>query len=276
MLQDIPRKFHRKKVRMILQKMQVQLQNGVAHYSLRGDNQLIDMNNCIGKTIHIHYQGIISCLHCGTHTKKSFGQGYCYPCFLKIPETEECVLHPEKCRAHIGIARDMVYAESHCLIPQYVYLAETSDVKIGVTRSTQIPTRWIDQGALQACIIAKTPNRYTAGCIEVALKQYIGDKTNWQKMLTKQHCECNISEFRSKILTYLPREYQEYIIDSPIEHITYPGITPTDKIKSLKLDTAFEITKQLQGIKGQYLLFSDNSVMNIRSHAGYMVEIDVK
>ena len=137
-----------------------------------------------GQEISMQYKGRINCLKCGRETKKSFAQGYCYPCFTTAPETEECVLRPELCRAHEGIARDMDYAKKHCLIEHVVYLSLTSGLKVGVTRNTQVPTRWIDQGAVKALELARTPNRYTAGLIEVALKSHIADKTNWRKMLS--------------------------------------------------------------------------------------------
>lgn len=255
-----------------IRKMNTHLIQGVAHYSLPIGDIQIDMNACIGKEIELNFSGKIYCIHCGTKTNKSFGQGYCYTCFTHAPETEECVLRPELCKAHLGIARDMNFAQNHCLIPHYVYLAETSDIKVGVTRNTQIPTRWIDQGALQAVIIAETPNRYTAGLIEVALKQYIADKTNWRKMLTKHTNEYNLFDERNKICTLIHGKLQKYIqYNQPILSIEYPGMLPNEKINSISLDKQTLIHKKLCAIKGQYLIFSDNSVINLRSHTGYEI-----
>ena len=156
----------------------------IVQYRLPLGNHKINMNELIGQNIQLEFRGQIHCIKCGRETRKSFAQGYCYPCFTTAPETEECVLRPELCRAQEGEARDMEYAEKHCLTDQVVYLSITSGLKVGVTRSTQVPTRWIDQGALRAIEFARTPNRYTAGLMEVAMKNHIADKTNWRKMLS--------------------------------------------------------------------------------------------
>jgi len=256
----------------ILHKMHTQLGDTCVQYSLNFVDNNINLNSLINKQITIAYTGNIYCIECGCKTNKSFAQGYCYRCFTTSPHTEECVLRPELCQAHIGIARDMEYAQNHCLIPHYVYAAETSDIKIGVTRNTQIPTRWIDQGAIQACIIAQTPNRYTAGVIEVALKQYVADKTNWRKMLVKTKPEYDLRHEISIIQKYL-HDYSEFLIDSTIQTIVYPGNLNAAKIQSVKLDTKPTISGILQAIKGQYLLFDSGEVMNIRSHGGYEVAI---
>ena len=255
-----------------LHKMKTQLIDGKAFYTLNLGESTIDMNCYISKEIQIEWTGNIHCIHCGKKTYKSFGQGYCYPCFTTAPETEECVFRPELCKAHLGIARDINFAQNHCLIPHYVYLAESSDIKVGVTRSTQIPTRWIDQGAIQAVIIAETPNRYTAGVIEVALKQYIADKTNWRKMLTKSNIEYNLDIEKIKAYTLLENQFQDFFQSkNSILTIEYPGIVPNEKITSISLDKQAHIYKKLQAIKGQYLIFDDNSVINLRSHTGYEV-----
>ena len=147
-----------------------------------GENK-VPLNNFIGKTLTFKFDGEIRCVECDAKIKKTFMQGYCYPCFISSPYTSECILKPELCRAHEGQARNMKWAEEHCLQDQYIYLALTSHLKVGVTRHTQIPTRWIDQGAIKALKLAKTPNRYLAGVIEVELKKFVSDRTSWQKML---------------------------------------------------------------------------------------------
>lgn len=256
----------------IIQKMNATIEQGIVRYSLQLGDDLIDMNSLIGKEITLNFTGEIYCIKCGRKTNKSFSQGYCYPCFTTAPETEECVLRPELCRAHEGIARDMEFAKNHCLIPHYVYLAETSDLKVGITRNTQIPTRWIDQGAIQATIIAETPNRYTAGAIEVALKQFVADKTNWRKMLTKKSAELDLVEEKRRILEFLTKIFEQYIkIETSIQNIEYPGILPSSSINSIKFDTNLQITNILQSIKGQYLIFQNNTVINLRSHSGYKI-----
>ncbi len=163
-------------------KMQTVLNDPVSYYLPIGGNELY-MNEMIGNNILLEYLGEIHCIRCGRKTSRSFFQGYCYPCYTSAPETEVCVLNPELCRAHLGEARDMEYAKGHCLIEHVVYLSITSGIKVGVTRNTQVPHRWIDQGAVMAIEMARTPNRYLAGLAEVSLKVYVGDKTNWRGML---------------------------------------------------------------------------------------------
>ena len=252
--------------------MNATIEQGIVKYSLQLGDDCIDMNSLIGKEITLNFTGEIYCIKCGRKTNKSFSQGYCYPCFTTAPETEECVLRPELCRAHEGIARDMEFAKNHCLIPHYVYLAETSDLKVGITRNTQIPTRWIDQGAIQATIIAETPNRFTAGAIEVALKQFVADKTNWRKMLTKKSSELDLQEEKRRILEFLPEKFEQYIkINTTTQNLNYPGILPSSSINSIKFDTNPQITNILESIKGQYLIFQNNTVINLRSHSGYKI-----
>lgn len=67
---------------------------------------------------------------------KSFAQGYCFPCFQRTPETEECVLRPELCKANEGVARDIDFAKEHCLIDHFVFLSYTINIKVRVTLNT--------------------------------------------------------------------------------------------------------------------------------------------
>lgn len=248
------------------------------HYSLEFHDIAIDMNELINKEITFRYADQINCMKCGTVTKKSYGQGYCYPCFISIPETEECVMRPELCRAHEGIARDIDFATNHCLIEHVVYLANSSGLKVGVTRYTQIPTRWLDQGATQAIKVATTPNRYTAGLIEVALKNVFADKTNWRKMLTNDLGETiDLLEQKGMAEEVLPFDLRQYISDDDTLYtFDYPVVEYPEKVKSMTFDKMPEITGILKGIKGQYLIFDDNRVINIRKHNGYKVEINIE
>ena len=115
--------------------------NNPVQYSMNTGSEEINMNLLLGKKLSIHYLHKINCIKCGRLTKTSFAQGYCYPCFISAPETEDCVLRPELCKAHEGLARDMDYAAGHCLIDHFVYLAISGGLKVGVTRNTQIPVR---------------------------------------------------------------------------------------------------------------------------------------
>ncbi len=255
-----------------LLKMITQLGEPV-QYSLPIGDTILPMNELIGKTLSFEYEGKINCVSCGKQTPKSFAQGYCYPCFITSPETSECVLRPELCEAHLGISRDMKWSETVCLLPHYVYLAISSGLKVGVTRATQVPTRWIDQGAWKAIKLAMTPNRYTAGIIEVELKNYFNDKTNWQKMLKNDiDTTINLEEAKQQAWEYLDEELQAYVIDDDeITEIHYPVEVYPTKVKSINFDKLPQFEKVLTGIKGQYLIFDNTFVLNIRKHSGYEI-----
>ena len=219
--------------------------------------------------------GKIHCIKCGRQTGKSFAQGFCYPCFTTAPETEECVLRPELCSAQEGVARDMEYAEKHCLIEHVVYLSLTSGLKVGVTRHTQVPTRWIDQGAIMAIEFARTPNRYTAGLLEVAMKKHIADKTNWRKMLSSSDPEeANLSTEKKRLTHLVPDDLAPYVTDNEKElKLVYPVEEYPQKIRSLNFDKDPGFTGVLKGIKGQYLLLSESRVINMRKFGGYLVRM---
>jgi hypothetical protein len=249
---------------------------GEVHYSLRLGNELLVLNNFIGKEIAITNLHKINCIKCGKSTKTSFAQGFCYPCFISAPEAEDCVLRPELCKAHEGIARDMNFAYGHCLIDHFVYLALSGGLKVGVTRHTQIPTRWIDQGAGSAIIVARTPNRHLAGTIEVALKNHLNDKTNWRIMLTREnHSDINLIDEKNKVISLLHSDFKKYTLpeENTITEIHYPVLHYPIKVKSINLDNTENFRDILIGIKGQYLVFRNGSVINIRKYAGYLVEL---
>ncbi len=246
-------------------------------YYLTFDNKTVLVNNWIEKTLQFHFTGQINCIHCGRITSKSFSQGYCYPCFTSLPQTDEGVLRPELNRAHEGISRDMEWSKKNDLIDHYVYLSFTSDLKVGVTRHTQIPTRWIDQGAEYAIKFAKTPYRQLAGLIEVAMKKYLNDKTNWRKMLsgTTQNVPDLISQKRH-FSNLIPSELRPYLAtDHEMTQVIYPVSKYPTKINSVNLDKHADFRGLLKGIKGQYLIFDDGSVFNVRKYNGYYVNISV-
>ena len=260
----------------ILLKMLSELGDEVTYYLPLGTD-IIQMNELLDHSITFEYQGVIHCIKCGRVTRKSFAQGFCYPCFTTAPETSECILRPELCRAHEGESRDMKWSEDHCLQDHFVYLALSSGLKVGVTRSSQVPTRWIDQGAWKAIRLAKTPNRFLAGQIEVALKAAMNDKTNWRHMLTNQiESGINLLEEKSRASQILPEELSEYLSpNDEILEIRYPVREYPAKVKSLGFDKMEVISGKLSGIKGQYLIFSDGSVLNIRKHNGYLVNMEI-
>ncbi|MCB0401962.1 MAG: DUF2797 domain-containing protein [Flavobacteriales bacterium] len=258
-----------------IKKMHTQLGNEV-QYELPIGEELVNMNQFIGKEINLRYQNQILCIKCGRETVKSFNQGFCYPCFKNAPEAADWFIHPEKSKAHLGIEeRDLAYEESVQLQPHVVYLSLTSDIKVGVTRATQIPTRWIDQGATQAIRLAQTPNRYLAGMIEVSLKDHMADKTNWRNMLMNIHPNVDLIERKAFTKTLVPEEYHQYIdkVDEVID-IHYPVTTYPVKVTTIGFDKVPEYTGVLKGIKGQYLLFANGIVLNIRKHGGYVVSLE--
>ncbi len=259
----------------ILLKMPAKLGEEVSYFLSLGTDD-IAMNDLLGMRVAFEFLDTIYCVKCGKVTRKSFAQGFCYPCFTTAPETSECVLRPELCQAHEGISRDMKWSEQHCLQDHIVYLALSSGLKVGITRATQIPTRWIDQGAWKAIPLAKTPNRHMAGRIEVALKEHMSDKTNWRNMLTnKVDRNKDLVEEKEKASELLGNQFSEYIIpESQVTEIRYPVREYPEKVKSVGFDKNRHIEGELMGIKGQYLIFKDGFVLNIRKHGGYLVAMD--
>lgn len=242
---------------------------------VKGD--LIPMNELVGKKIVIEYQHQINCVVTGEKIKKAYGEGMSYDAYMNSPMAVESILRPELSQIHEGIAlRDEEWEIEHHLKPHYVYLSKTAGIKVGVTRNTQVPTRWIDQGAVEALIIAETPYRQAAGLIEVALKDFISDKTNWRKMLTNEIAPGELEDAREYLLENVPSELQSFLkFSENVQYLNYPVMNYPKKVNSLKLDSTPIIDKKLIGIKGQYLIFEDGSVMNIRSHSGYLVNLHV-
>ena len=263
------------KIEGSLLKMNSEFNNPVDYFLELGSVK-IHMNTLIGKKIKLQYLGEINCIRCGRKTSKSFHQGYCYPCFMTAPETDDCILKPDMCRAHEGISRDMEWSRNNCLQDHYVYLANSSGLKVGVTRMSQVPTRWIDQGARSAIKIAQTPNRYLAGLIEVDLKKYFDDKTNWRNMLTnKIDKSIDLALEKDKAKQLVKKEFVKYFIDNnEILEIKYPVINYPEKVNSFTFDKDTQIESMLKGIKGQYLIFDEGKVFNIRKHNGYKLKFE--
>lgn len=257
-------------------KMRSEFADPVQYFLSLGETEL-PMNELIGRSVSLKFTGQINCISCGKRTKTSFGQGFCYNCLQTAPEASETVMRPELSKAHLGIARDMDWARENDLIDHYVYLAVSGELKVGVTRHHQVPTRWIDQGASEAIILARAPNRHISGVIEVYLKNFFSDKTNWRSMLqNKTVQEYNLQEEKVNAYQLLPAELQQYLhTDNQIWKINYPCSDFPAKNTSVTFDKDPEISGFLNGIKGQYLIFSDGRVLNIRKHNGYFLEISV-
>jgi len=262
-------------MKSILQKMVSKLEPTI-QYSLRTSELPIVMNDLIGKEISLSWNGVIICCKCSKQTKKSFGEGFCFTCFSSAAEASPCILHPELCEAHLGKGRDLEFEQSNHNQPHFVYLAATDKVKVGVTRATQIPTRWIDQGANSTILVAETPNRYLAGCIEVAMKEFFTDKTNWQNMLRNfQDESIDLEEEKWRIQEELPSDLTQYWIENDeITTLNYPVLNYPEKVSSMNFDKMPFIRGKLIGIRGQYLMFDNENVINIRRHTGYEIEIN--
>ena len=259
----------------VLHKMQTQLLDPVQYY-LVFQQTFIHMNQLINKEIEIQHTGY-QCLNCGK-AKKIFRQGFCYDCFISSPAVGDWIMRPELSTAHLDIEdRDLVYEKKVQLQPHVVYLAVASDVKIGVTRKTQVPTRWIDQGASFAVPVVEVPNRYLAGITEVALKNYYTDKTNWRKMLQNDVLSIDLNQAVVNASTLLPTELMGYYEQTThgIIQLNYPVEKFPTKINSLNLDKTPNYKGRLVGIKGQYLIFDDGTVFNIRTYEGYKVNLSI-
>lgn len=257
-----------------LTKMRTQFGSPI-QYSLQLQQEIIAMNDLIGKPISIAFNGRINCVSCGKITKKSFGQGFCYNCFMSAPDNSPCIIRPELCEAHLGKGRDIQWELDHHMQPHTVYLALSSGIKVGVTRNTQVPTRWIDQGAWQAIKLAEVPYRQLAGEIEVLLKENYSDKTNWQQMLKNIRAEdIDLMDAKHEASLLLPDEFQDFIADDDtIFEMEYPVMRYPEKVKSINLDKTPAYEGNLAGIKAQYLLFEDGSVINVRNYSGYWVQL---
>ncbi len=267
-----------------LLKLKSQLTSPIS-YQLPIGEQLVDANGLIGKTINFHYHGEINCIACGRKTKKSFQQGYCYPCFQSLAECDSCLIKPELCHYHLGTCREPSWGEEHCFQTHYVYLSNTSGLKVGITRQTNVPYRWIDQGATQALPIYKVKNRLISGLIEVILKEHVADKTAWQRMLKgsadpidmvaeREHLHQKCGKALQTIYELHGDDAVTFLGDEASIDIEYPVETYPSKVKSLNFDKTPDISGLCHGIKGQYLIL-DTGVLNIRKFSGYKVTLEV-
>ena len=263
------------KFKGVLKKMITEIGSPVQYYLDMGEDFLI-MNQLLDKKMSIRFENY-QCLNCG-EDKKIFRQGFCYDCFFKMPQAGDWVMKPELSKAHLDIEdRDLEFEKELQLQPHVVYLANSSDVKVGVTRKTQIPTRWIDQGAHEAIEIVEVPNRYLAGIAEVALKDHVSDKTNWRKMLTNDVVDLDLNTEKERLSKFLPDEIKPYYseFNSKEMEIEFPVLKYPAKINSLNLEKTQNFEGTLKGIKGQYLLFEDGTVFNVRNYEGFVVEVEV-
>lgn len=259
----------------VLTKMQTENGSPIQYY-LVFENDFLNVNQLLGKTITINFVGY-QCLNCRL-SKKIYRQGFCRECFFEIPQAADWIIRPELSKAHLGQEdRDLAYEQKVQLQPHIVYLANSSNVKVGVTRKAQVPTRWIDQGAHEAIEIVEVPNRYLAGVTEIALKDHVSDKTNWRSMLKNDVKDESLTHWRDKLRPFIPEEAIPYYLENNTEtHLEFPVLQYPEKPKSLNLEKTPNFEGKLTGIKGQYFIFEDNTVFNIRGNEGYVVRIEVK
>lgn len=249
-------------------------------YELVLNQQRILLNDFIGQTLTLQHTGNIYCLHCNMPTNKSFNQGYCYSCFSRLAQCDMCMMKPETCHHAYGSCRDYHFAESFCFQPHIVYLSNTSGLKVGITRQTQMPTRWIDQGAMQALPIFKVASRHLSGLVETLLAKHVADKTQWQQMLKHQIEPLDLLAERDRLFEICAKELNtlanfyengiEVLNSAQVMELNYPIQTAPLKVSALNFDKTPHISGVLHGIKGQYLIF-EKGVLNVRKFGGYEV-----
>ena len=257
----------------VLKKMRTEYLDEI-QYFLDMQSDFLHVNQLLNITISISFIKY-QCLQCELE-KPIYRQGFCKSCFFETPNAGDWIMKPELSKAHLGIEdRDLAYEKSVQLQPHIVYLANSSNVKVGVTRKQQVPTRWIDQGAHEAIEIVEVPNRYLAGITEVALKAHVADKTNWRKMLQNDCKDEDLVVWRDQLKKHIPAEVMPYFIENNQEtQIHFPVLQYPEKPKSLALEKEKKFSGKLVGIKGQYLIFEDETVFNIRGNEGLVVAIE--
>ena len=266
-----------------LRKMRGTLEGDAVSYGLPLNDDVVPLNDLIGHSLTLSYLGEINCINCGRKTKKSFNQGYCYPCFQKLAQCDSCIVSPQKCHYHEGTCREPEWGDANCMIDHFVYLANTSGLKVGITRGTQIPTRWIDQGAVQALPIFRVASRLDSGLVEALFKDHVADKTAWQTILKGVAVELDLTQERDRLADLVSDEIKALqdtrgltaitpINEFDVQAINYPVLEYPTKVKSMTFDKLPEVSGRLMGIKGQYLIF-DTGVINMRRHAGYRIAV---
>ncbi|MBL4833294.1 MAG: DUF2797 domain-containing protein [Pseudomonas sp.] len=253
-------------------------------YALPIGEQILPLNDWLGRTVRLQALGPIHCSHCGRRTKKSYSQGFCYPCMIKLARCDTCIMSPEKCHYEQGTCREPAWGEQFCMTDHIVYLANSSGLKVGIPRASQVPTRWIDQGASQALPIMRVANRRQSGLVEDLLRAQVADKTNWRALLRGEPDPVDMLAARDRLLDgaqpgllALQAEFGLQAIqplDAAVVDITYPVLEYSPKPQSANLDKEPVLEGTLLGIKGQYLML-DTGVINIRKYSSYTLSVSV-
>jgi len=251
-------------------------------YQLPIGDQLIDLNPLIGQKLTLTHTGNIYCSNCNKKTKKSYSQGHCFVCMRKLASCDMCMMKPETCHHDQGTCREPQWGIENCMIPHTVYLANTSGLKVGITR--QVPTRWVDQGATQALPIFIVKTRQQSGLVEIALAEFISDKTNWRNMLKGNNEYIDLKDKAAELIPQIQNKLDELAelygataiekLDEDVVELEFPVSEFPTKISSFNFDKNPEVSGILKGIKGQYLIF-DNGVINIRKFGSYEVEVNL-
>jgi hypothetical protein len=255
--------------------METSLLGDAAQYQLAFDSQIVEMNALVGQHIELTFNQTIQCSNCSRVTPKSYSQGFCFPCARSLARCDLCIMRPETCHFHLGTCREPEWGEAHCFAPHIIYLANSSGLKVGITRKTNMPSRWIDQGAIGAIPILEVSTRLESGRVEVALKEHVSDKTNWRKMLKNETENIDLVEAKNTLLAGIPKLIDELgatRLNDDVVNIDYPVLQYPSKISSLNFDKTPVISGVLKGIKGQYLLL-ENGVLNIRKFGSYHVTL---
>ena len=266
-----------------LSKMAVSLQAPVVQYSFRLDDTQVPVNPMIGQRLRLEYLGAIHCSHCGKRTKTSFSQGYCYPCMTKLAQCDVCIMAPEKCHYDAGTCREPSWGEQFCMTDHVVYLANSSGIKVGITRATQLPTRWLDQGASQALPIVRVATRQQSGLVEDLFRSQVADRTNWRALLKGNAEAVDLVAVREQLFDSCAEGFRglqerfglqaiQPLTDVEPLEIRYPVEAYPSKIVSFNLDKNPVAEGTLLGIKGQYLIF-DTGVINIRKYTAYQLAV---
>ncbi len=235
------------------------------------------LNSLLGKKIVIKFSGEIRCIECGRITSKSFQQGNCYPCFMKLAKNDLCILKPETCHFHLGTCRAPEWGKSNCFKPHKVYLSNTSGLKVGISKENPVTNRWVDQGAMFGIEFFDVGSRKDAGIIESEISKFISDKTAWQKMVSMDSEKINLAQKRQEIFQMVKEKIgniQNTFLTNDEIAITYPILKYPSKKTAYKPNELKPIEDTLVGIKGQYLLF-ENGVFNIRSNSGNFASFEI-
>ena len=243
------------------------------HYNFSIGDQTIPINQLINKDITLNWDGKVECI-CGKIFNQFYRQNFCYNCYWNAPEASQSIFKPELCTADLGIEeRDLEWEKKLQLAPHYIYLANSSGLKVGITRKNNELTRWMDQGATQGILIAEVPNRRLSGLIELELKKLISDRTNWRKMLSGEPALLDLVKEKSTYLNSIPSDLQKFIVkNNKVIHIQYPVEAYPKKVNSISFKKVSSVQGKLLGIKGQYLLFDNDRVFNVRGHERYIIE----